>query len=50
MIGRPLDHPLTLTLLAFVVTAIPAFLLSKVIGKHLESLTVMALSLLVGGS
>ena len=44
-----LDHPLTLTLLAFVVTAIPSFLLSKVIGKHLESLRVMALSLLVGG-
>jgi undecaprenyl-diphosphatase len=44
-----LDHPLTLTLIAFVVTAIPSFLLSKVIGKHLESLRVMALSLLVGG-
>ena len=46
---RALDHPLTLTLIAFVVTAIPSFLLSKVIGKHLESLRVMALSLLVGG-
>src|SRR5262245_64378738 len=44
-----LDHPLTLTLIAFVVTAIPAFLLAKVIGQHLESLRVMALSLLVGG-
>jgi undecaprenyl-diphosphatase len=43
------NHPLTLTLVAFVVTAIPAFLLSKIIGKHLESLPVMALSLLVGG-
>jgi undecaprenyl-diphosphatase len=43
------DHPLTLTLVAFLVTAIPAFLLSKVIGKHLESLYVMALSLLIGG-
>jgi undecaprenyl-diphosphatase len=43
------DHPLSLTLIAFVVTAIPAFLLSKVIGKHLESLPVMAWSLLVGG-
>jgi undecaprenyl-diphosphatase len=43
------DHPLTLTLVAFLVTAIPAFLLSKVIGKHLESLHVMALSLLIGG-
>jgi undecaprenyl-diphosphatase len=43
------DHPLTLTLVAFLVTAIPALLLSKVIGKHLESLYVMALSLLIGG-
>ena len=44
-----LTHPLGLTLIAFLVTAIPAFLLSKVIGKNLESLTVMGLSLLVGG-
>jgi undecaprenyl-diphosphatase len=43
------NHPLTLTLVAFVCTAIPAFLLTKVIGKHLESLKVMAWSLLVGG-
>jgi len=33
-----LTHPLTLTLLAFARTALPAFLLTKVIGKHLESL------------
>jgi undecaprenyl-diphosphatase len=32
-----------------VVTAIPAFLLTKVIGKHLESLYIMGTSLLVGG-
>jgi undecaprenyl-diphosphatase len=38
-----------LALTAFVVTAIPAFLLSKLIGKNLESLTVMASALLVGG-
>jgi undecaprenyl-diphosphatase len=43
------DHPITLTLVAFVVTAVPALLLSKVIGKHLENLYVMALSLLIGG-
>jgi undecaprenyl-diphosphatase len=43
------NHPLTLTLIAFVCTAIPAFLLTKTIGKHLESLRVMALSLLIGG-
>jgi undecaprenyl-diphosphatase len=44
-----LTHPLALTLLAFVTTAIPAFLLTKVIGKHLESLTVMGSALVVGG-
>ncbi len=44
-----LNHPLSLVLLAFVVTAIPAFLLSKLIGKNLESLWVMASALLVGG-
>ncbi len=44
-----LTHPLGLTVVAFVVTAIPAFLLTKVIGKHLESLTIMGTALLVGG-
>jgi undecaprenyl-diphosphatase len=44
-----LTHPLSLILIAFVVTAVPAFLLTKVIGRALESLTVMATSLLVGG-
>jgi undecaprenyl-diphosphatase len=42
-------HPLSLTIIAFVVTAIPAFLLTKVIGKHLESITIMGTALLVGG-
>ena len=47
---RPLHrHPLALVLVAFVVTAVPAFLLSKKIGKHLESLTIIGTSLLVGG-
>ena len=45
----PLTHPLGLTLIAFLMTAIPAFLLTKVIGKHLESLYIMGMSLLVGG-
>jgi undecaprenyl-diphosphatase len=45
----PLTHPLGLTLIAFFVTAIPAYLLTKVIGKHLESLYIMGMSLLVGG-
>jgi undecaprenyl-diphosphatase len=44
-----LTHPLSLTLIAFVVTAVPSFLLTKVIGKNLESLTVIGTSLLVGG-
>jgi undecaprenyl-diphosphatase len=44
-----LTHPLGLTVIAFVVTALPAFLLTKVIGKHLESLYIMGTSLLVGG-
>jgi undecaprenyl-diphosphatase len=44
-----LTHPLGLTAIAFVVTAIPAFLLTKVIGKHLESLEIMGLALLIGG-
>jgi len=42
-------HPLGLTCVAFVVTALPAFLLTKVIGKHLESLYIMGSSLLIGG-
>jgi undecaprenyl-diphosphatase len=44
-----LTHPLGLTAVAFVVTAVPAFLLTKVIGKQLESLYVIGTSLLVGG-
>ncbi len=42
-------HPLTLTALAFVCTAVPSLLLIKLIGKHLESLVVMGVSLVVGG-
>src|ERR1043166_8152131 len=42
-------HPLSLTLLAFVTTAVPAFLLTRVIGKHLESLIVMGTALIVDG-
>ncbi len=44
-----LTHPLSLSAIAFVVTAIPSFLLTKIIGKNLESLYVMGASLLVGG-
>lgn len=42
-------HPVTLVLIAFVCTAGPAFLLTKVIGKHLESLSIMGWSLVIGG-
>ena len=44
-----LNHPLTLTMIAFFMTAVPSLLLTKTIGKHLESLYVMALSLIIGG-
>src|ERR1043165_1075491 len=44
-----LTHPLSLTMIAFVVTAIPAWLLKKQIGQNLESLSVMAWALLLGG-
>ena len=44
-----LTHPLTLVLLAFLFTAVPAFLLTKIIGKNLESIVVMGTSLIVGG-
>ena len=42
-------HPATLTMIAFVCTAAPAFLLNKLIGKNLESLPLMAWSLIIGG-
>ena len=44
-----LTHPVSLTLLAFVVTAVPSYLLKKQIGQNLESLSVMAWALLLGG-
>jgi undecaprenyl-diphosphatase len=44
-----LTHPLGLTTVAFVVTAVPSFLLTKVIGKHLENIVIIGWSLLIGG-
>jgi undecaprenyl-diphosphatase len=44
-----LTHPLSLVMIAFVVTAGPSYLLTKVIGKNLESLYVIGASLLIGG-
>lgn len=44
-----LTHPVGLTAIAFVFTAVPSLLMTKIIGKHLESLFVMGMSLVVGG-
>jgi undecaprenyl-diphosphatase len=44
-----LTHPLSLTLVAFVVTAVPSWALTKQIGKNLESLWVMTVALFLGG-
>lgn len=45
-----ITHPLSLTLIAFAVTAAPSYLLSKVIGENLESMWIIGLSLLIGGA
>ena len=42
-------HPLSLVAIACVVTAVPSFLLSKVIGKHLDNFYIIGWSLLIGG-
>lgn len=42
-------HPVTLIFIAFVCTAVPSLILNKVIGEHLESLTMMGYSFIVGG-
>src|SRR5438270_4272130 len=44
-----LTHPLSLTMIAFVVTALPAWALKKQIGQNLENLWVMAWALFIGG-
>jgi undecaprenyl-diphosphatase len=44
-----ITHPVALTLVAFVCTAAPSFLLTKVIGKHLENLVLMGSALIIGG-
>jgi undecaprenyl-diphosphatase len=43
------NHPLTLTLAAFVCTAGPSLLLTNIIGAHLESLRAIAFALIIGG-
>jgi undecaprenyl-diphosphatase len=47
--GSAATHPLTLVFIAFVCTAGPAYLLTKVIGKHLEDIRLMAAALVIGG-
>jgi undecaprenyl-diphosphatase len=42
-------HPLSLTIIAFICTSIPALLLKKWSDKNLGSLTVIAIALLAGG-
>jgi undecaprenyl-diphosphatase len=44
-----LNHPISLTLIAFAFTSVPALLLHKWSEKNLGSLKVMALALLIGG-
>jgi undecaprenyl-diphosphatase len=44
-----LSHPLSLTLIAFVITAVPSWALKKQIGQNLENVSVMAWALLLGG-
>jgi undecaprenyl-diphosphatase len=45
-----LNHPVTLVLIAFFCTAVPAFLLKKLISANLESLKVIGNALLIGGA
>lgn len=44
------NHPLSLTMIAFVVTALPAYALSKKIGENLENFKVIGGALLIGGA
>ncbi len=43
------NHPLSLVLISFVVTAGPCFIIDEVIGEHLENFHMMAIALIVGG-
>lgn len=47
--GKWYQHPLSMVMLAFVVTAGPCYLLDKKIGENLESLYVISCSLIIGG-
>ena len=43
------NHPLALVVLSFVVTAIPCFLMDKLIGENLEKLHYIGWALIIGG-
>ena len=43
------NHPVSLVLISFTVTAIPCYLIDKSIGKNLESLPIIGMALLFGG-
>src|SRR5262245_54147601 len=45
-----LTHPLSLVMIGFVCTAIPAFALKKLISANLENLTVIGAALVIGGA
>ncbi|HEY4089011.1 MAG TPA: undecaprenyl-diphosphate phosphatase [Bryobacteraceae bacterium] len=44
-----LNHPLTLTFISLVCTSIPALALEKVISKHLEDISLIAMTMIAGG-
>jgi undecaprenyl-diphosphatase len=44
-----LTHPLSLTMIAFVITAVPSWALKKQIGENLENLYVISWAILIGG-
>lgn len=44
-----INHPLTLTAIAFVCTAGPSYVLTKIIGKNLENLRLIGIALITGG-
>ena len=45
-----LTHPMSLTLIAFIITAVPAWALKKQIGHNLENVSLIAWALLIGGA
>ncbi|HEU5021275.1 MAG TPA: undecaprenyl-diphosphate phosphatase [Bryobacteraceae bacterium] len=44
-----LTHPLTLTFISLVFTAVPALAVEKIIAKHLEDVSLIAMTMIAGG-